>query len=86
MAINFDAHATLYRWEEVEKQNPNDSDQFGSVQIWDGTLEGCIKQFLAKSDRAHVAYDIMVGDDAGIGRPIRQAHEIENLALIHGFG
>ena len=43
MAINFDAHATLYRWEEVEKQNPNDSDQFGSVQIWDGTLEGCIK-------------------------------------------
>jgi hypothetical protein len=46
--INFDALATLRKWPSVKKERVTTSLYVGPYLVLDGTLDECIREFLAK--------------------------------------
>jgi hypothetical protein len=44
--ILYDVPATLHKWQSPEKKRSGES--LGSMQIWDGTLAGCVREFMGK--------------------------------------
>ena len=85
--INYDARATLHKWQSLERKRAGDPPTFGSFQEWSGTLAGCVKQYLAKPDSQKPLYDIiMVGeDDAGVGETILGSPVIDEIAQREDF-
>ena len=57
----------------------------GSFQEWSGPLAGCVKQYLAKPDSQKSLYDIMVGEDAGVGETILGSPVINEIAQREDF-
>jgi hypothetical protein len=37
--------ATLHKWQSLEKKRSGEG--IGSMQIWEGTLAGCVREFMA---------------------------------------
>jgi hypothetical protein len=85
MTINYDAPASLHKWETLEKKRAGDAQMLGAHQIWDGTLRGCIKQFLDKPESQRPLYDIMIGEEAGIGKTILEPSDIMAIASREDF-
>ena len=83
--INYDAPATLHKWQSLERKRASDPPTFGSFQEWSGTLAGCVKQYLAKPDSEKSLYDIMVGEDAGVGETILGSPVINEIAEREDF-
>jgi hypothetical protein len=83
--INYDAPATLHKWQSLERKRASDPPTFGSFQVWNGTLAGCVKQYLAKPDSQKPLYDIMVGEDAGVGESILGSPVIDKIAQREDF-
>jgi hypothetical protein len=65
MAINYDAPASLHKWETREGKRAGDARMLGAGQVRGGTLAGCIKRFLATPQSLQHLYDIMVGEESG---------------------
>jgi hypothetical protein len=80
LPINYDAPASLHRWNSLEKKRARDAQMYGTRQIWDGTLAGCVKQFIAKPSARKPLYDIMVGEEAGVGKTILEPRDIVEIA------
>jgi hypothetical protein len=78
--INYDAPASLHRWTSLEKKRAGDAAMFGSRQIWDSTLAGCVQQFMRKPDTQKQLYDIMTDASAGIGKTILEPDDILRIA------
>ena len=83
--INYDARATLHKWQSLETKRASDPPTFGSFQEWSGTLAGCVKQYLAKPDSEKQLYDIMVGEEAGVGETILGAPVIDEIVQREDF-
>ena len=83
--INYDARATLHKWQSLERKRASDPPTFGSFQEWSGTLAGCVEQYLAKPDSEKQLYDIMVGEDAGVGETILGPPVINEIAQREDF-
>jgi len=45
--ILYDLPATLHKWESLEVKRSGQS--IGSMQIWEGTLAGCVRESLWQS-------------------------------------
>jgi hypothetical protein len=54
--INFDAPATLRKWPSIK--NERASNALGTYLVVDGTLDDCIRQFMAKPATQHHLYEI----------------------------
>jgi hypothetical protein len=78
--INYDAPASPHRWASLEKKRAGDAAMFGSRQIWDSTLAGCIQHFMRKPDTQKQLYDIMTDASAGVGKTILEPDDIIRIA------
>jgi hypothetical protein len=85
MTINYDAPATLHKWASVEQRRAGDPPTFSSSQIWDGTLYGCIKKYLAQPPSEKLLCDIMIGEEAGTGNTILEPEDIAIIAARPDF-
>jgi hypothetical protein len=56
--INFDAPATLRKWPSIKNERVSAADGGRPYLIFDGTLDDCIRQFMAKPVSQHHLYDI----------------------------
>ena len=54
--IDFDAPATLRKWPSIKNQRASATDR--PYLIVDGTLDDCIRQFMAKPTSQHHLYEI----------------------------
>ena len=54
--IDFNAPATLRKWPSIKKERARAAD--GPYLIVDGTLDDCIRQFMAKPTSQHHLYEI----------------------------
>ena len=83
--INYDAPATLHNGNPWKGKGLATLQLFGSFQEWSRTLAGCVKQYLAKPDSQKSLYDIMVGEDAGVGETILGSPVINEIAQREDF-
>ena len=56
--INFDAPATLRKWPSINNERVSAADGGRPYLIVDGTLDDCIRQFMAKPVSQHHLYEI----------------------------
>src|SRR5260370_24244208 len=56
--INFDARATLRKWPSLQNARISAADGGRPYSIFDGTLDDCIRQFMAKPASQRHLYEI----------------------------
>ena len=60
--INFDAPATFHKWPSLNGQRRNES--AGAYLLLDGTLDECIREFVAKTPAVRHLYEIHTSPQA----------------------
>jgi hypothetical protein len=80
MAIKYSASTSLHKWDTLEKRKAGDPQMFGSQQVWNGTLKGCVLQFLRKPKGQRAFFEITVGEDAGVGKVVLGPDDILTIA------
>jgi hypothetical protein len=81
--IIYDLPATLHKWESLEMKLSGQG--IGSRQIYDGTLAGCVREFMAKPDTQKLLYDIFADTQPGLTKTILNPHDILELAARDDF-
>src|SRR5882672_4009684 len=61
-------------------QAPGEYAILSTRRIWNGTLDGCIRQYLQKPDSQKPWYNILVEPEAGTGKTILDWRDIDELA------
>lgn len=84
MTVNYDAGADLNK-QIVEQHKPGQYVVTATEKIWSGTLEGCIKQYLAKPLSNRPVYNILIGEEAGVGKTILEFADIDAIAARADF-
>jgi len=56
--INFDAPAVLRKWPSIKNERISAVDGGRPYSILDGSLDGCIRQFMAKATSQRHLYEI----------------------------
>jgi hypothetical protein len=84
MAVNWKAGAELHK-SSVSEHVPGKYTAHKAVKVWEGTLDGAVRQYLRKplSERMH--YNIFTDTDPGIGKDILDWHDIDALARDPSF-
>jgi hypothetical protein len=77
--INYDAGATLEKF-TVRQHKPGEYVIQSSDWIWNGTLAGCVREYLEKPDSQKPLYNILVEPEAGTGKTILDCRDIDELA------
>ena len=72
--ILYDVPATLHKWQSPEKKRSGES--LGSMQIWDGTLAGCVREFMGKPISERSLYDIFTDIKRPSPSHIAVVHEL----------
>jgi hypothetical protein len=85
LTVKYDVPATLHRWETLEKKRAGDAEALGDKVVWTGTLAGCVKRFLSKRKADRALFEIIVGDEAGIGKTILEPDDILEFAARGDF-
>jgi hypothetical protein len=81
--ILYDLPATLHKWESLEVKRSGQS--IGSMQIWEGTLAGCVREFMAKPISQRPLYDIFTDTQPGLTKTILESDDILALAAREDF-
>ena len=85
MSIKYDAPASLHKWDSVSQRRPGDVQSFASRIVWEGTLKGCVHQFLERPKAQQALYEIMVGEEAGLGKTILEPDDVVAIAEREDF-
>jgi hypothetical protein len=80
--VNFDASAQLYKWPSLG--NARRGDRMPYV-VFDGTLDGCIKTFMAKPEKTRHLYEIRTSPQAAIVTSTLSAEHILELSRLRDF-
>jgi len=80
---NFDAPATFRKWPSVNGQRRVDST--GPYLLLDGTLDECIRQFLAKPTVTRHLYEIHTASQAPFVGAVVSAENVAELAHLRDF-
>ena len=81
--INFDAPATFRKWPSLNGQRRVDS--IGPYLLLDGTLDECIRQFLAKPTVTRHLYEIHTSPQAPLVSEVVSAENVAELAYLRDF-
>ena len=76
--INFDAPATLRKWPSIKNQRASATDR--PYLIVDGTLDDCIRQFMAKPVGQHHLYEIHTAPQGELVSAVLSAKLIPEIA------
>jgi hypothetical protein len=78
--VNCDAPATLFKWPTPAKRKLADGETIGAQSIFNGTLEGCVKQFLLKPLSQRSLFKIFTDLQPGLKDTILRSDQILELA------
>ena len=81
--INFDAPATLRKWPSLNGQRRIES--AGPYFLLDGTLDECIRQFLAKPPAVRHLYEIHTSPQAPLVGAVVSGEIVAELARLRDF-
>jgi hypothetical protein len=79
-AIQYDLPATLYKWPSLERRRVATGDIIGAQPVHQGTLAGCIREFLAKPISQRPLYEIFTDRQPGLRDSILGANDILEIA------
>ena len=81
--INFDARATFRKWPSLNGQRRIDSS--GPYLLIDGTLDECIREFLAKPPAARHLYEIHTSPQPPLVDAVVSGEVVAELAHLRDF-
>jgi hypothetical protein len=80
--INFDAPATLRKWPSLNNERVNASLGARPYLIIDGTLDECIRKFMAMPVGQHHLYEIHTAAQSDLVSAVLSAEHIVELARL----
>jgi len=81
--INFDAPASLRKWPSIKNERASTAN--GPYLILDGTLDDCIRQFMAKPISQHHLYEIHTAPQGELVSAVLSARLIHEIARLRNF-
>jgi hypothetical protein len=81
--IDFDAPATLRKWSSIKSERASTADS--PYLIVDGTLDDCVRQFMAKPTSQHHLYEIHTVPQGELVTAVLSARHIHELARLRDF-
>ena len=81
--INFDAPATLRKWPSIKNQRASATDR--PYLIVDGTLDDCMRQFMAKPVSQHHLYEIHTAPRGELVSAVLSASHIHEIVRLRDF-
>ena len=83
--INFDARATLRKWPSLQNVRISAADGGRPYSIVDGTLDDCIRQFMAKPESQRHLYEVQTAPQGELISATLSAEQIVELARLRDF-
>jgi len=83
--IHFDAPATLRKWPSIKNERIITVDGGGPYSVVDGTLDDCIREFMAKPINQHHLYEIHTAPQGELVSSVLSANHILEIARLRDF-
>jgi len=83
--INFDARAALRKWPSLQNARISPADGGRPYSIYEGTLDDCIRQFMAKPASQRHLYEIHTAPQGELISGVLSAEQILELARLRDF-
>ena len=83
--INFDAPANLRKWPSIKNERISAADGGRPYSIVDGTLDDCIRQFMAKPESQRHLYEVQTAPQGELISATLSAEQIVELARLRDF-
>src|ERR1700730_1127257 len=83
--IRFEAPATLKKWPSIKNERLSAADGARPYSIVDGTLDDCIRQFMAKPVSQHHLYEIHTAPQGELIGAVLSAEHILEIARLRDF-
>lgn len=83
--INFDAPANLRKWPSVNKERVTTTLYVGPYLVLDGTLDECVRGFLAKPVSQHHLYEIHTAPQGDLVSAVLSAKHVLEIARLRDF-
>jgi hypothetical protein len=83
--INFRATACLRKWPSRNAARLTETDHPGPYLLVDGTLDECIKEFLAKPASQHHLYEIHTAPQSPLVTAVLSGEHLVELARLREF-
>ena len=83
--INFDASAILRKWPSLKNERISAADGGRPYSIVDGTLDDCIRQFMAKPMSQHHLYEIHTAPQGELVSAVLSASHIHEIVRLRDF-
>jgi hypothetical protein len=83
--IDFDAPAVLLKWPSIKNERVSIADGGRPYSIVEDTLDGCIRQFLAKPVSQHHLYEIHTAPQGELVIAVLSASHILEIARLRDF-
>jgi hypothetical protein len=83
--LNFDAHAMLRKWPSVSNERVSASLGARPYLIIEGTLDECIRKFMAMPIGQHHLYEIHTAPQSELVSAVLSAAHIVELARLRDF-
>jgi hypothetical protein len=83
--INFDAPAVLRKWPSIKNERISAADGGRPYSILDGTLDDCIRQFMAKPVRQRHLFEIHTTPQGELISGVLSAEQIAEIARLRDF-
>ena len=83
--INFDAPAVLRKWPSIRNERVRTAHAGQPYMIAEGTLEKCIREFMAKPASQHHLYEIHTAPQGGLIDAVLSAITIVEIARLRDF-
>ena len=80
--IDFDTPATLRKWPSVRNERVSNSRPY---LVSEGTLDDCIRRFMAKPIGQHHLYEIHTAPQGGLVSAVLSARHIHEIARLRDF-
>ena len=83
--INFDAPAVLRKWPSIKNERVSVADGARPYLIADGTLDDCVRQFMAKPISQQHLYEIHTAPQGELVSAVLSAKAILEIARLRDF-
>jgi hypothetical protein len=83
--INFNASSVLRKWPSLKNERVSASLGARPYAVFDGTLDDCIRQFMAKPVNQHHLYEIHTAPQGELISAVLSAEQIVELARLRDF-
>jgi hypothetical protein len=83
--IVYDVPASLKKWPSLEGRRIATGEVIGARSVFEGTLAGCVREFMAKPINQRPLYEIFTDRQAGLRDTILSANYILEIAEREDF-